>query len=332
MNDKPWPAFWLDKPYYSFNAYCRHVFHEKLYKIAIDAGMTCPNRDGTLGSRGCIFCSAGGSGDFAVRSCLTEPQAPEAQTVSIVRTIPISEQIRQGLSLFRGKQTGSRFIAYYQAYTNTYAPASRLRTLYTQALDAPEIAGISIATRPDCLGPDVMALLTELQTAYPGKFIWVELGLQTIHEQTAAYIRRGYPLSCFTRSAETLAKAGIPYIVHIILGLPGETDRHIYETIGFLNQLPLAGIKLQLLHVLQNTDLAADYAQGIFRTLELTDYVDLIIGCLERLRPDIVVHRITGDGPKNLLIAPKWSADKRNVCNTIHRELCFRNTWQGKEL
>lgn len=329
MDDRPYPAFWLDKPYYSFNAYCRHVFQEKLYKIAIDAGMTCPNRDGSLDTRGCVFCSAGGSGEFAVRSFL--PDLPEKQGRETRRTVSVEEQIRQGLSLFRGKKTGKRFIAYYQAYTNTYAPADRLRLLYTQALAAPQIAGISIATRPDCLEEDVLELLRELNYAYPDKFIWVELGLQTIHERTAAYIRRGYPLSCFTRAVETLAEAEIPVIVHVIVGLPGEGAEQIYETVEFLNALPVFGVKLQLLHVLRGTDLAADYARGEFQTLELDTYVNLIVGCLERLRQDIVVHRITGDGPKNLLIAPQWSADKRNVYNTIHREMRLRNTWQGKE-
>lgn len=316
MNSRQYPSFWLDKPYYSLNAYCRNVFHEKLYKIAIDAGMTCPNRDGRLGRRGCIFCSAGGSGDFAVKSAGRS----------------VTEQLFQGLALFHGKQTGKRFIAYFQAYTNTYAPVPRLRALYTDALNAAEIAGISIATRPDCLPEDVLALLAELKAAYPDKFIWIELGLQTIHPKTAGYIRRGYPLSCFTEAVDALTKTGIPVIVHVILGLPGETEKQIYETAGFLNRLPIFGVKLQLLHVLEGTDLAADYQNGVFRVLDMESYCDLVIGCLERLSPDIVIHRVTGDGPRDLLIAPKWSLDKRKVLNTIHHEMLLRNTWQGKEL
>lgn len=314
MNDRCHPAFWLDQPYYSFHAYCRNVFHEKLYKIAIDAGMTCPNRDGTLDTRGCIFRSAGGSGEFAVKT----------------GNLTIAQQIGKGRSLLRGKRTGRRFIAYFQAYTNTYAPVDKLRALYTQALEADEIAGISIATRPDCLSGDVLCLLAELQSAWPDKFIWIELGLQTMHSHTAQYIRRGYPLSCFTHAVRELSDMRIPVIIHVILGLPGETEAQMYETIHFLGTLPISGVKLQLLHVLQDTDLAADYAAGKFRTLDLAAYVNLIIGCLERLPPDIVIHRLTGDGPKDLLIAPLWSLQKRNVLNAIHHEMRIRNTWQGK--
>ncbi|MBO5095055.1 MAG: TIGR01212 family radical SAM protein [Lachnospiraceae bacterium] len=311
-----YPSFWLDKPYYSLNAYCRKTFHEKLYRIAVDAGMTCPNRDGTLDTRGCIFCSAGGSGDFAVKT----------------EDLSVAQQIDAGVSLFHEKRTGSRFIAYFQAYTNTYAPVSRLRFLYMQALKEPKVAGISIATRPDCLPPDVLALLAELKAAFPDKFIWIELGLQTIHEQSAAYIRRGYPLSCFIQAAAELARLQIPLIVHVILGLPGETTNQMYETIRLLNLQPVSGIKLQLLHVLENTDLAADYIAGKFQVLSFDTYVNLVIGILERLSPRIVIHRLTGDGPKNLLIAPKWSLDKRKVLNTIHHEMRVRNVWQGKRL
>lgn len=308
------PALWLDKPYYSLHAYCRHTFDEKLYKIALNAGMTCPNRDGLLDTRGCIFCSAGGSGEFAVS---TEGRS-------------IAQQIRCGIDLFQGKRTGTRFIAYFQAFTNTYAPVSRLRMLFTQALEAPQIAGISIATRPDCLPEEVLTLLTDLRQTFPGKFIWLELGLQTVHPQTAAYIRRGYPLSCFTDAVHRLHLRRLPVIVHTILGLPGENRQHIYETICFLNTLPVFGVKLQLLHVLEGTDLAADYRAGMFRLPDQECYTDLVIGALERLSPNIVVHRITGDGPKDLLIAPKWSLHKRNVLNRIHQEMRRRDTWQGK--
>lgn len=318
MQSKPTYSnpLWLDKPYYSLNAYCRHTFHEKLYKIAIDAGMTCPNRDGTLGSRGCIFCSAGGSGEFSV------PAGGRS----------IAEQIQAGLSLFGTKSVGQHFIAYFQAYTNTYAPPQRLYQLYFQALSSPKIAGISIATRPDCLSDDVLFVLSALQKEFPNKFIWIELGLQTIHEQTADYIRRGYPLSCFFDAVQSLHALSIPIIVHIILGLPGETDEMIFETIHLLNGLPLFGIKLQLLHVLKQTDLANDYRNGLFQTLTFEHYVNLVIACLEHLSPDIVVHRITGDAPKDLLIAPAWSLNKRRVLNTIHHEMRLRNSRQGKEL
>ena len=308
------PDDWHGKPYYSLNAYCQNTYHEKLYKIALDAGMTCPNRDGTLDTRGCIFCSAGGSGDFAI-------------SVS-GRSVP--EQLQAGLSLFHGKRTGARFIAYFQSYTNTYAPSERLRTLYREALICEQVAGISIATRPDCLPGEVMTLLSELKHEFPDKFIWVELGLQTIHETTAEYIRRGYALSCFDEAVQKLDNAGIPVITHLILGLPGETPEMIYQSIAHLNRLPVSGVKLQLLHVLRGTDLAAHYAAGKFDVPDMDTYIALLIGCIERLSPDIVIHRVTGDGPRALLIAPKWSLNKRGVLNTLHREMKRLNTWQGR--
>lgn len=307
---------WGDKPYYSLNEYCKHTYHEKLYKIAIDAGFTCPNRDGTLDKRGCIFCSAGGSGDFAVK------------TVSK----SVSEQIVEGLSLFKGKHVGKRFIAYFQAYTNTYAPVEHLRTLYTQALCHSDIAGISIATRPDCLPEECLDLLADLQAQFPDKFIWVELGLQTMHEVTAEFIRRGYPLSVFEKAMAELTNRNIPVIVHVILGLPDETCEMQYATISYLNQLRPFGIKLQLLHILKGTDLADYYADSMsdFKALDKPEYLDLLIGCLERLSPDIVIHRVTGDGPKDLLIAPTWSLNKRDVLNSLHKQMRKQNSYQGK--
>lgn len=303
---------WHGKPYYSLDAYCKNLFEHKCYKLAIDAKMTCPNRDGTLDHRGCIFCSAGGSGDFAAKGST------------------VSEQIAFGQTLFGDKKTGNHFIAYFQAYTNTYAPLPRLREIYSQALDHPQVCGISIATRPDCLDEAVLILLEELKAAYPGKFIWIELGLQTIHEATATYIRRGYPLSCFEDAVARLQKHNIPWIVHVILGLPGETKKHMYDTIQYLNKHKPFGIKLQLLHVLTGTDLATDYEKGLFDTLSKEDYLDILIHCLELLSPEIVVHRVTGDGPKQLLIAPTWSTNKRDVLNTLHQKMKQRNTYQGR--
>ena len=308
------PDAWHGKPYYSLNAYCRNVFHEKLYKIALDAGMTCPNRDGTLDTRGCIFCSAGGSGDFAVSTAGRS----------------VSEQLQAGLSLFHGKKTGARFIAYFQSYTNTYALPERLRTLYREALTCEQVAGISIATRPDCLPDGVMALLSELKHEFPDKFIWLELGLQTIHEATASYIRRGYSLPCFDDAVQRLNDKGIPVIAHLILGLPGETSEMIYQSISHLNSLRVSGVKLQLLHVLRGTDLAADYAAGKFDVLDMDAYIALLIGCIERLSPDIVIHRVTGDGPRSLLTAPEWSLNKRNVLNTLHRQMKQLHARQGR--
>ena len=310
---------WHGKPYYSLDAWCKNHFQYKCYKVALNAHMTCPNRDGSLGTRGCIFCSAGGSGDFATETCGTD----------------IRKQLAEGIKLIADKLPEESFdrpciIAYFQAYTNTYAPVSYLRALYTEALSCPEVAGISIATRPDCLPEEVIILLSELQAAFPDKFIWIELGLQTIHERTAEYIRRGYPLSCFEKAIRDLHSVKIPAIVHIILGLPGETADDIYETVRYLNGQNIFGIKLQLLHVLRDTDLAADYLAGKFDVPDKDTYLDTVIHCLELFSPDITVHRVTGDGPKELLIAPTWSQYKKSVLNTLHQKMAAQHTYQGR--
>lgn len=305
---------WQGKPYYSLDAYCKNTFQHKCYKIALNAHMTCPNRDGTLDTRGCIFCSAGGSGDFA-----------------IARGASIEQQISEGLSLFGEKKTGEHFIAYFQAFTNTYAPTNYLEQVYREALDCPMVCGISIATRPDCLPDEVLQLLGKLQKEYPHKFIWIELGLQTIHEHTADFIRRSYPLSCFENAVKKLHSLEIPVIVHVILGLPGETPGQMLETIDYLNQLHPFGIKLQLLHVLEHTDLATHYRNGDFQTLTKEEYLNILIQCLTHLAPDIIVHRVTGDGPKELLIAPKWSGNKRDVLNSLHKQMKEKNAYQGKD-
>lgn len=303
---------WREKPYHSLDYMLRERFGEKVYKLTLNGGMTCPNRDGTLGNGGCIFCSAGGSGDFA---------ADAAQS--------ITEQIEAQKALIRSRRPVETFIAYFQAYTNTYAPVDYLREIFTQAISHPDVAALSIGTRPDCLGDDVLDLLSELNTIKP---VWVELGLQTIHEDTARYIRRGYPLSCFEEAVQQLHRRDLEIIVHTILGLPGEDTGKILETISYLNGQPIQGIKMQLLHVLKNTDLAADYLAGKFQVLSQDEYLDLVIACLEHLSPDIVVHRVTGDGPKDLLIAPLWSGAKRTVLNELHHRMKERNTWQGKHL
>ncbi len=304
---------WHGKPYYSLDAYCKNTLKHKCYKIALNTHMSCPNRDGTLGTRGCIFCSAGGSGDFAVDTAEKS----------------IAEQIEEGLSLFRDKKVGQHFIAYFQAYTNTYAPLGYLEQVYTEALDFPDICGISIATRPDCLPDEVLQLLGRLQKAYPQKFIWIELGLQTIHEKTAQFIRRGYPLSCFAEAMKKLHALNIPVIVHLILGLPHESTEMMLETIDYVNKVHPFGVKLQLLHVLKDTDLADYYLQGNFTTLTKETYLELVVSCLEHLSPDIVIHRVTGDGPKELLLAPTWSCDKRDVLNSLHKLMREKNTCQG---
>lgn len=304
---------WHGKPYYSLDAYCKDELHHKCYKIALDAQMTCPNRDGTLDTRGCIFCSAGGSGDFAVKTAN--------------RTV--AEQLSEGAALLKGKRVGNHFIAYFQAYTNTYAPIAVLEPLYRQALAHPDVCGISIATRPDCLPEEVLALLTRLRAEFPEKFIWVELGLQTIREDIALFLRRGYTLSCFEDASARLARRGIPLIVHVILGLPGETPKDMLNTVRFLNLNPPFGIKLQLLHVLKGTDLAACYKTGQFQVMTKEEYLSVLIQCLELLSPKTVIHRLTGDGPGKLLIAPDWSRNKRDVLNSLHRLMRERNTFQG---
>lgn len=302
---------WNGKPYHSFDYMLKERFGEKIYKVALDAGMTCPNRDGTLGSRGCIFCSAGGSGDFAGS-----------------RQDSITQQIEKQAASIRQKRGVAKFIAYFQAYTNTYAPVNYLRKIYTEAISHPDIVAISIGTRPDCLDADILQLLDELNQKKP---VWVELGLQTIHEATARYIRRGYPLSCFEQAVSELRKRNLDVIVHTILGLPGESKNDILSTIEYLNHRDIQGIKLQLLHVLKGTDLAEDYLAGKFQVYSMEEYLELVIDCLEHLNPEIVIHRLTGDGPKDLLIAPLWSSAKRTVLNTLHRECKLRHAFQGKQ-
>lgn len=299
-----------EKPYYSLDYYLKTRFGEKIYKVAINAGMTCPNRDGTIGTRGCIFCSAKGSGDFAGDARKS-----------------IAEQIQQGMKGVE-KFHSSHFIAYFQAFTNTYAPLSYLRSVYTQAIEQDSIAVLSIATRPDCVTPNIVQLLRELQETYK-KPVWVELGLQTVQEKTAVYIRRGYELPCFEQAVRLLREAGIEVITHVILGLPGENREQILETIDYLNGMDIQGIKLQLLHVLEDTDLAEDYRNNRFHVLEEEEYVDLVTVCIARLRPDIVIHRLTGDGPKDLLLAPLWSTSKMKVLNHIHHQLKTDGIRQG---
>lgn len=305
---------WYGKPYYSLDAYCKNTLGYKCYKIALNAHMTCPNRDGTLDVRGCIFCSSGGSGDFAV------------ETVGK----SMHEQLAEGILRFGNKKVGQHFIAYFQAYTNTYAPVGYLEQVYRTALSCPEICGISVATRPDCLPEEVLSLLNRLRTDYPDKFIWIELGLQTIHEQTASYIRRGYRLSCFEDALYKLHSLGLPVIVHVILGLPGEDREMMLETIAYLNRRKPFGIKLQLLHVLKDTDLEKDYLAGKFEVPDKETYLELLTDCLTHLSTDIVVHRVTGDGPKPLLIAPLWSCNKRDILNSLHQKMRREQAFQGK--
>lgn len=298
--------------YRSLNDYCREVFGHKLYKLSLDAGMTCPNRDGTIGTGGCIFCSAGGSGDFAAASCHSIREQLDQARLKVAAKFP--------------KDAPCGFIAYFQAFTNTYAPVDTLRALYTEALSDPSVEVLSIATRPDCLPEPVLDLLEELRQDHR---IWVELGLQTIHPRTASYIRRGYDLACFERAVEELRSRGIDVIVHTILGLPGESDEDVLTTMDYLASMDIQGIKLQLLHVLKGTDLAADYEAGCFSLPSQGEYLRLVCRCLTHLPPQMVIHRLTGDGPRSLLIAPSWSADKKRVRNDLDRMLREEGIKQG---
>lgn len=303
---------WGEKPYHSLDYDLKQRFGEKVYKLTLNGGMSCPNRDGKLSHGGCIFCSEGGSGDFAASALLSIP-----------------EQIQDAKTRLAKKRPVNHYIAYFQAYTNTYGSPEYLRKIFTEAIDDPEIVALSVATRPDCLPGEVVELLAELNLKKP---VWVELGLQTIHGSSAAFIRRGYPLETFTDAAERLHARGIEVITHVILGLPGESREMMLETVDFLNTMPIQGIKLQLLHVLEGTDLAHYYREHGFHVLEEEEYVSLILECVEHLRPEIVIHRITGDGPKELLVAPHWSSAKRSVLNHIHHEMKEKNSWQGKYL
>lgn len=285
----------------SMNEYCKQQFGEKLYKISLDGGMTCPNRDGTIDTRGCIFCSAGGSGDFTPN-----------------RNMPIDVQIDEAKKRVSGKFKGDKYIAYFQAFTNTYAPIDRLRDLYFTVINQDDIAVLSIATRPDCLSDEVITLLDELNAIKP---VWVEIGLQTIHKETAEYIRRGYPLEIYDCAIERLNAIGIHTITHVILGLPGEDKNDMLATVQHVVSVGSKGIKLQLLHVLKGTDLAIDYESGLFKVFEFDEYIELVCDCVRLLPKDMVVHRLTGDGPKSLLIAPTWSADKKRVINALNRRL-----------
>lgn len=298
------------KRFYSVDQYLKEQFGEKVYRISLNGGMTCPNRDGTKGSRGCIFCSRGGSGDFAGDAAAS-----------------VTSQIEAGRARLAGKTRCRKFIAYFQGYTNTYAPVSYLRSLFTEAISHPDIVLLSIATRPDCLSEEILDLLTELNQQKP---VWVEFGLQTIHERTAGFIRREFSLECYETGVSLLQKRGIPVISHLILGLPGESREDILQTIDYTAHSPVQGVKLQLLHILRETDLADYYEKSPFPVPELEEYCDLVADCLERLPSHMVIHRITGDGPRKLLIAPLWSTDKKRVLNTIQKKLRERGTWQGK--
>ena len=315
------------RPYYTLNSYIKEQFGRKLQKLSLDGGMSCPNRDGTISHGGCVFCSAGGSGDFAAD-----------------RRLSVTEQIKQAKAQVAGKvqktsetsanngaagKPPAAYIAYFQAYTNTYGPIDYLEQIFTEAIETPDVEVLSIATRPDCLGEEVMALLDRLSQKKP---IWVELGLQTIHEETAKRIHRGYELPVFEQAVRRLQAGGHKVIVHVILGLPGETKEQMVETVRYLGTLGIDGIKLQLLHVLKDTVLADWYEEGQFSTLEKEEYFEIVAQCLSVLPRQVAIHRITGDGPKDLLISPRWSGHKKAVLNELHHYLKEHQVIQGSAL
>lgn len=286
--------------YTTLNSYLKNKFGCKVYKLAIDGGFTCPNRDGTLGTRGCIFCSRGGSGEFA-----------ESKEKSV------TQQIDDGKKRVEKKIKDGKYIAYFQAFTNTYAPVCKIKSLYTEAINHPDIVALSIGTRPDCLGNDVLELLNEMNKIKP---VFIELGLQTIHENTAQYIRRGYPLEVYDKAVDDLHKIGINVVTHLIIGLPGESEQDILQSVEYVCK-KTDGIKLQLLHILEGTDLADEYRECKVDVLSLEEYTSIIKHCVEIIPDNVVIHRLTGDGAKKDLIAPLWSADKKHVLNTINKAL-----------
>ncbi len=283
------------------NDHLREMFGCKVYKIAINGGFTCPNRDGKLDTRGCIFCSEGGSGEFA-----EDPQKT------------VTQQIEDGKKRVEAKNKSGKYIAYFQAYTGTYAPVSKLRELFYEAINHPDIVILSVATRPDCLPEDVLDLLSELNRIKP---VWVELGLQTVRQKSIEYIRRGYETKIYDEAVQKLHSIGVSVITHVILGLPGETTEDMLETVRYVCGSGSDGIKLQLLHVLKGTDLEKDYLEGKFCTLSEDEYIDILKRCMAIIPENVVIHRLTGDGPKRLLVAPLWSGDKKHVINRIRKEV-----------
>lgn len=301
---------WGDKPYHSLDYELKRRFGEKVYKISLTGGTTCPNRDGTLDNRGCIFCSERGSGDFASPLCGS-----------------VTEQINREITgLQRQKNIGHKFIAYFQSFTATYAPVADLEAMWSEAMTHPDVVMLSIATRPDCLSPDVLDLLAKCRKRIP---VMVELGLQTIHPDTVSYIRRGYPTGVYDTAVESLKSIGIEVVTHVIAGLPKETKEDFLTTVEYVAKKKSDGIKLQLLHVLKGTDLAKDYERHLFEVLTLEGYLDFITSALSILPPEVIIHRVTGDGPKELLIAPTWSLNKRHVLNSLHQKMKQENIWQG---
>ncbi|WP_321328535.1 TIGR01212 family radical SAM protein [uncultured Ilyobacter sp.] len=301
---------WDNKRFHTLNYELKKNFGEKVYKVSLDGGFTCPNRDGTLAYKGCIFCSDKGSGEFAGD-----------------RRKSIGDQIEDQLKLIEKKFPKGKVIAYFQSFTNTYAPIEKLRKIYSEALSHPRVVGLAIATRPDCLQNEVLDLLEELGREYP---IWIELGLQTVNEKTSQLINRGYSLEQFTISAENLRKRKIPFVTHLILGLPGESKTDILKSVRFVNKSKSWGIKLHLMHVIKDTALHEYYKKKSFPLMGKQIYIELVVEILEILDPKMTVHRITGDGTRDTLIGPLWSLDKRSILNGVDKLLKEKNSYQGK--
>ena len=297
------------KHYYSLNEYLKNKYGCKVYKLSINGGMTCPNRDGKIDTRGCIFCSSGGSGEFATGG-----------------NVAVKTQLISAMEKVRSKTKDNAFIAYFQPYTNTYQSVEYLRKIFTEAIECDFVVGLAIATRPDCLDEKIVNMLSDLNKIKP---IWVELGLQTIHPATAEYIRRGYSINVYEQAVEMLHNAEIEVVTHLILGLPDETEEMMLESVAYTGK-HTDGIKLQLLHVIEGTDLAIDFKKGKFKTLSLEEYTDILCKAIELLPEKVVIHRITGDGVKKSLIAPLWSGDKKRVLNYINKQMDERKILQGK--
>lgn len=300
---------WLDKRYHTLNYELRSIFGQKVIKLSLDGGFTCPNRDGTIGTKGCVFCSEEGSGEFS---------AP--------RYFSIKKQIQQQKDFLSPKWQTGKYIAYFQNYTNTYGPVDELRKIYEEALSCEGVVGLAIATRPDCLSKEVIDLLEELSKK---AYVWIELGLQTIHEKTAKFLRRGYSLDVFESAISMLKEKRINAVVHLILGLPGESYEDILQSVRYIAKVGTQGVKLHLLHVLEGTDLKDIYEQEKFHLLSKEQYISLVVDVLELLPPEMVIHRVTGDGAKDLLVGPRWSLDKLSVLSGIDKEFKKRDSYQG---
>ncbi|OGO78262.1 MAG: TIGR01212 family radical SAM protein [Clostridiales bacterium GWB2_37_7] len=301
---------WDNKRYHNLNYFLRNKFGDKVFKISLDAGFTCPNRDGKLSTGGCIFCSPRGSGDFA-GTCSD-----------------LVHQFEEVKEMMSKKWKNGKYIVYFQAYTNTYADVATLKEKYYSVLNLEGVVGIAIATRPDCLSEEVLDLLEKVSKE---KYLWVELGLQTIRQSTAEIINRGYSLETYIRAVQELKKRNIDVVTHVILGLPGEGKEAMLQTVDFVANTETQGIKLHLLHLVKDTQLIDLYEKGQLRMMDMEEYTELVVDCIERIPEDMVIHRITGDGPRETLIEPKWSLKKWEVINSIEHQLMDRSTWQGKE-